>query len=329
MVSNEKGGQMNEGLFAQSEKFGMGTVISHKAFGEHAGEAILAAEKEVIRLEGMLSRFIPDSEISRINAQAGAGYEKVSSETFAILCEAVKFSKRSGCFDITIGPLVDLWKKASEIYEPPERAMILKTLSLVDHNDLRLDDGIKTAGLKRKGQSIDLGGIGKGYAAEKIIDVFKKHGIKSAFTNFGGNVIVLGAKPDGSPWRVGIQHPRKEGGLIGAVSVAGKSVVTSGDYQRFFFGKDGRRYHHLLDPVTGYPSESGLISATIISANSVTAEALSTILFVSGMKGADILKSYPGTDAILVDTNLGVTVTRGLEDCFEPAEDIKIDMLQD
>ena len=320
---------MNESMLAQSTNLGMGTVITHKVFGGQTQQALQAAEKETVRLEGMLSRFIPESEISRINSSAGIRSEKVSSEAYAVLSRAVEFSKCcQGCFDVTIGPLVNLWSILKDTSKPPYESRIKEILPLVDYTDLALDHCKKAVGLKKAGQSIDLGGIGKGFAADKILEVLKKYGISSAFTNFGGNVATIGAKPDGSPWRIGIRHPRQENNLTGVVSVVNKSVVTSGDYQRYFIDSNGKRYHHILDPTTGYPSESGLISVTIVADSSMTADALSTILFTAGMEnGIEILKAFPGTEAILIDMNLLVYVTRVLKDYFQTTEGIRINIL--
>ncbi|RIE05704.1 FAD:protein FMN transferase [Candidatus Cryosericum terrychapinii] len=320
---------MTENMTAQSASFGMGTVITHRVFGGQTEEALQAAIGETVRLERMLSRFRSESEIGRINSSAGIRYEKVSSETFEVLSGAVEFSKCcQGSFDVTIGPLVTLWNIYEGVSEPPPRSRIEKAIPLVDYTDVAFDYHTKSVGLKKAGQSIDLGGIGKGYAADKVIDVFKKYGISSAFTNFGGNVATVGARPDGSPWRVGIQHPRQEDKLIGVVSVVNKSVVTSGDYQRYFIDSHGRRYHHILDPATGYPCETGLVSVTVVSDSSMAADALSTILFTVGMnRGIELLKSFPGTEAILIDMNLLVHVTRALRDCFQTTEGRRIDVL--
>jgi thiamine biosynthesis lipoprotein len=193
---------------------------------------------------------------------------------------------------------------------------------------LILDTWEMTAGLRHGGQSVDLGGIGKGFAGDRIREVFKKFGIPSAYSNLGGNVVTLGAKPDGSPWQIGIQHPRQESGLIGSVSVVNQTVVTSGDYQRCFTDSQGRRHHHILDPTTGYPAESGLISVSIVTEKSLAADALSTILFVAGMeKGLAFLKSSAQTEAILVDSELHVYVTKGLRNRFQAAKGIAVTLL--
>lgn len=314
---------------AESTNYGMDTLILHKVYGEQAEEALSAAKEEAVRLEGLLSRFIPSSEICRINQSAGRRQVKISAETYGVLSKAAEFSDLSqGCFDITIGPLVDLWRSARTDLNAPAVTKIQKMLSLINYKDLVLNSSEQSAFLNKKGQSIDLGGIGKGYAADKILEVIKSYGITSAFTNFGGNVAVIGLKPDGSPWRVGIQHPRQENKLIGALKVTDMSVVTSGDYQRFFNGKDGKRYHHILNPATGHPSDSGLISVTIVSENSMTADALSTMLFILGLKrGSEILKTFQKTEAVLIDKDLQVYITKGLQDNFKPGDGIPVTVL--
>lgn len=307
----------------------MGTVMTHKAFGLYTESSLEAVCMEVARIEGLLSRFLPDSEIGRVNASAGIGSEKVSRETYDVLSEAVEFSRRfPGCFDVTIAPLVALWHAARESLTQPVASSIQQVLSLVNYQDLILNPQEMTAKLRNTGQAVDLGGIGKGFAGDKIREVFKRFGITSAYSNLGGNVVTLGTKPDGSPWYVGIQHPRQEMGLIGAVAVVDQTVVTSGDYQRYFTDNQGRRCHHILDPRTGYPAESGLISVSIVAESALAADALSTIVFAAGMeKGLECLKSFPQTEAILVDADVHVYVTYGLEGCFRADQGIAVTIL--
>ncbi len=295
---------------------GMGTKMAHKAFGKHATEALRAVEHEAHRLECLLSRFLPGSDISRVNLNSGKRNETVSNETFEILSFALKLSTISkGLFDITVGPLVDLWDYKHSI-DPPSGNDLKRILPFVNYKDLILDSIQKTAGLKKPGQSVDLGGIGKGFASDCLIEMLQEYDVKSAFSNIGGNVSTLGNKPDGSPWWVGIRHPRQNG-LLGAVAVNGKAVVTSGDYERYFIGKDGKRYHHILNPITGYPSEAGLVSVTIVANSAMTADALSTAVFVSGLeRGLDMIEKNE-SEAILVDENLRIYVTKGLQKPFK------------
>jgi FAD:protein FMN transferase len=314
---------------AQSTHCAMGTVMTHKAFGMYAEESLDAVRREIAWMEGRLSRFLPDSEISRVNGSAGIKREKVSPETYEVLSKAVEFSQYfPGCFDVTIAPLVALWSKSKGSSVLPDETDIKRILPLVNYEDLILDPVEMTSGLRNVGQSVDLGGIGKGFAADKILEVFRKFGISSAYSNLGGNVVTLGTKPDGSPWQVGIQHPRQENKLIGSVSIVNQTVVTSGDYQRYFTDSRGKRYHHLLNPMTGYPAESGLISVSIVTESSLAADAISTIVFVAGLvKGIEFLKSLPETDAILVDSDLQVYVTQGLRDRFQADQDIALTIL--
>ncbi len=320
---------MENRLVAQTTQSAMGTVMAYKAFGSNAEDSLAVVCSEVARIEGLLSRFLPYSEISRVNGSAGIKCEKVSFDTFEVLSKAVEFSRFfPGCFDVTIEPLVSLWNSGKESSVQPDDSSIQQVLPLVNYRDLILDPWEITAGLKNVGQSVDLGGIGKGFAGDKILEVFKQFGISSAYSNLGGNVVTLGAKPDGSPWHVGIQHPRQENKIIGAVSVINQSVVTSGDYQRYFTDSQGKRHHHILNPTTGYPAESGLISVSIVSEKSLAADALSTILFVAGMeKGLEFLRSFPETEAILVDSDLRVYVTPGLRYRFQADKDIEVTIL--
>lgn len=308
----------------------MGTVMSHRVFGPGAQDTLQAVVCEVERLERLLSRFIPDSDISRINYSAGLNAVKVSPETLDVLSGALTFAQSfPGYLDVTIAPLVSLWKNSQNLTNPPPDADIQKLLSLVNSRDLDVDLFAHTAFLRRSEQSIDLGGIGKGYVADRLLDVFRDHGITSAFSNLGGNVVTLGTKPGGQAWQIGIQHPRKPEQLIGAVSVSNQSVVTSGDYQRYFVDGRGKRYHHILDPKTGYPAESGLSSVTILSTNSIEADALSTMVFVAGLgKGKEVLRKYPQLEAVLVDTEMDVFISPGLVCRFKPEEDIRVRILE-
>jgi thiamine biosynthesis lipoprotein len=324
----KEGVQVEMAVAAQSVNLGMSTVMTHRAFGKYAKESLRAVRYEAVRLEELLSRFILGSEISRINRSAGIKCERLSDDTYEVLSRAIEFSRYcQGIFDVTIGPLITLWNNGKDTFKPPEESSIRQILPLVDYTDLILDPCEKVAGLQRIGQSIDLGGIGKGFAGDKFLEVFKKYGVSSAYTNIGGNVVALGTKPDGSPWRVGIQHPRQGNSLIGLVSVADKAVVTSGDYQRYFIGSNGKRYHHILDPSTGYPAESGLVSVTVVADSSTAADALSTILFVTGMqKGLELLRRFNGAEAILVDIDFRVYVTAGLKECFQAFEGISVNI---
>ena len=313
----------------ESQVFNMGTVIINHVTGENSQQALREAQAEISRLNNLLSRFVKESDISRINQRAGESAVQVSEETFQLLSESLDYSKLSqGLWDITICPLVTLWEEAKKRLVVPSRQAIEKDKQLVDYHSVSLDEDSKTVFLPKTKQAIDLGGIGKGYAADQIIRLFKAHQIESGFTNFGGNVSAVGSKPDGTPWNIGIQHPRNPQELIGLIPVTDKSVVTSGDYQRFYQTADGNHYHHIIDPKTGYPSDSGLISTTIIAESSTTADALSTMTFLAGLEQSKaILKDYECVEAVLIDQHLRVYLTKGIKDDFEGIQGLKIGVL--
>lgn len=316
-------------LAAQTTQNAMGTMMAHKAYGPHAERCLAAVQREVSRIEGLLSRFMPDSDISRVNESAGMQSETVSSETYGVVSKAIDFSRRCpGCFDITIEPLVHLWKQAKDSLTPPDDSAIQQALTLVDYRDVMLNPWEMTVGLKFFGQAIDLGGIGKGYAGDQIMKIYRTYDIRSAYSNLGGNVVTLGTKPDGTAWSIGIQHPRQEDQLIGTISVVDQSVVTAGDDQRYFIDRRGKRHHHILDPRTGYPAQSGLLSVTVVAEQSLAADTLSTTVFVAGMeKGLFLLKDYPGIEAILIGTDLHVYVTQGLRQHFTPCKGVVVTFL--
>lgn len=311
---------------AKSMNFNMNTVMTHMAYGEYASQSLKKISEEAQQLELKLSRFQAKSEISRINKGAGKRQVEISDSTFEILSLAFELSCLSGgLFDITIAPLLNLWKDGRSRLTPPDEKMLIKARSFVDFNGLKLNPCGRTAKLIKKGQSIDLGGIGKGFAADRFIEIFHKYEVTSAFTNIGGNVAVLGGKEDGSPWRVGIKHPRRDKELIGVISIRDKSVVTSGDYERYFIAADGKRYHHILDPRTGAPAESGIVSVTVVTDKSMVADALSTALFIAGLKkGREILKKFPGTEAIFINSELLVFITPGLKGNFQGIEGAEV-----
>ena len=313
----------------ENQVFNMGTVIINHVTGEHPQSVLHEVQDEISRLNRLLSRFVEASDISRVNRGAGRSPIKVSEETFQLLSDSLGYSKLSqGLWDMTICPLVMLWEEAKRELTVPGRQMIEKAKALVGYQDVILNEEAKSVFLPKAKQAIDLGGIGKGYAADQIIRLFKSHQIDSGFTNFGGNVSAVGSKPDGTPWNIGIQHPRNPQELVGLVPVIDKSVVTSGDYQRFYRATDGNHYHHIIDPKTGYPSDSGLISTTIIADSSATADALSTLTFLSGLeRSKDILKDYEGVEAVLIDKHLTVYLTKGIKDDFEGIQGLKIRVL--
>lgn len=305
------------------------TVVSSSK--RQAKEAVDAGFTEIKRLEGLLNFFSPDSEITAINRSSGYKPVRVSKETLNIIKKAVRISDyTNGAFDLAIGPLTRLWGFSDKtIPDVPKAQKIKNILPLVDYRKIKINDSTSEIFLEKRGMELDPGGISKGYAADKAIEVIKSSGIKAALVAIGGDIRGFGLKPDGSPWRVGIQNPRPKSGLKAQGSpplaegvgdeedvfvtfyLKDMAVSTSGDYQRFFI-KEGRRYHHIFNPKTGFPAE-GVISVSVIAPEGYMADALSTGIFVLGSeKGIKLLESL-GISGIIVDMNKRIFYTKDLQ----------------
>ncbi|HCC33927.1 MAG TPA: FAD:protein FMN transferase, partial [Clostridiales bacterium] len=263
----------------------MGTVLTQCLEGGDAAGVADRVAAEISRLEGLFSTYRPSSEVARLGAAAGEAEVRVSGECLTLLEQAVAWGERTGgAFDVTVGPVVRLWRETLAGGRFPARKEVADRVALVGYGDLWLNRADRTARLARKGQLVDLGGMAKGFAADRAAEFYRTGGIGSALFNLGGNVVVTGPGPGGTPWRVGLQHPRAPAGrLMGAVEVEAGSVVTAGDYERCVFRRL-TRYHHILDPRTGYPARSGLIAATVLGSESLAADILSTALLVLGLE---------------------------------------------
>lgn len=252
--------------------------------------------------EHYFSRTLEGSDIYNINHANGAPVE-VHDETADLIRAGIEYGNFSeGVFDISIGALTELWDIPNNDGVIPDSQAIKKATATVDYTQIDLDGNTVT--LKQADAKLDLGGIAKGYAADAMKQYLNAHGVHEGFINLGGNVLTLGEKSDGSSYRIGIRKPfSEEGETITAVDVTDRSIVTSGRYERYF-EKDGHIYHHILDPVSGYPYDNDLNAVTILSDSSMEGDALSTICFALGMeKGMELIQSMPDTDAIFIDTD--------------------------
>lgn len=292
----------------------MGTIITQRVYGDNASSAASMVKDEFIRLENRLSFFRPESDVSRINNLAGKKFVLVGEDAFEIIRRSLEYSRlTSGLFDITAGPLIKGYGIMTDKARVLSREEINKALKLINYKDILIDDGNRSVKLKRAGQMIDLGAIAKGYAADRAIEIYKECGIKSALVNLGGNVKILGKKADGTLWNIGIQDPDKPTGKYAAViQVEDRTVVTSGDYERFF-KSGGKKYHHIMDIRTGEPSQSDLKSATLVCRSSIEADALSTACFVMGLKKSlKFLKKLRDIEGIFITKQGKITATPGL-----------------
>lgn len=298
--------------------FGMGTDLMQRIYGEGREDVAELAVLEIQRIEQLMSFYNMQSELSRINAASGNEEIQVSKETLEVINASRKYSVLSkGLFDVTIGPLTKLWGIFTKNEVIPSQTEIEEVLQLVNYQDVVINEKTHSIKLNKRGQMIDLGGIAKGYAADRVIKLYLENGIKSAFINIGGNVLTLGSKPDGSPWHIGLQDPAKSRGqYIGVMSVANQAVVTSGDYVRFF-EEDGVRYHHILNPFTGYPVISDIISVTIIAKNSIEADGLATPVYTLGLEaGMELVNRLKDTEAIFITKDRKIVLTEGAADIF-------------
>nr|WP_208459744.1 FAD:protein FMN transferase [Clostridium botulinum] len=301
------------------ETYLMGTIISIKAYGKNADKAVQSSVDKISDIENKMSLNISTSEVNKINKNAGIAPVKVSKNTFDVIKASLIYSEKSkGSFDITVEPLVSLWGIGTDKARIPSKDEINNALILINYKDVVINEKESTVMLKRKGQAIDLGAIAKGYTADELKKILLNYNVSSAFLSLGGNVYVLGNKPDKTPWKIGVQNPLEpRGDYLGIVSVSDKSVVTSGNYERFF-ERNGKRYHHIFDTKTGYPAEKGLISVSIISDKSIDGDALSTSVYTLGLdEGKKLIESLKGVEAIFVTNDKKVYVTSGLKDVFK------------
>ena len=302
------------------EVFAMDTYMTLTAYGENAQEAVEAGIAEIQRLDDLLSTGKETSEIAQIN-QNGGGV--LSEDTEYLVKRALDiYQSTNGAFDISIYPVMQLWGFTTGNFAVPSESDLAAKLALVDAGKITLsEENGQTSISLPEGMEIDLGGIAKGYTSGRVMDVMKSYGIESAVINLGGNAHVLGNKTDGSQWKVGIQDPNDTDGYLGGVSVTDKAIITSGGYERYFVDEDtGVKYHHIIDPKTGYSAYNGLISVTIVSTDSTLADGLSTSLFVLGTQDAitycEEHCAADGFDAIMEDEDGKLYITDGIYDDF-------------
>jgi len=273
----------------------MGTFVEVISPDPRAPQIVFA---EIKKIEDLVSKYSPNSEISRLNK---TGELEASPDTFYLIQKAGEFWQASdGAFDITVGPLMDLWGFTDKNYQVPDDKDIKKTLDLVGFDKISFDNSKNMVKFNVSGMKVDLGGIAKGYAVDKAVNKLIAEGIKSCLINAGGQVICLGDK-FGKPWRVMIKNPLGEAPSSYLLEIKNMSISTSGDYEQFFL-KDNKRYSHIMDPKTGYPVQNNIASVTVIARDGVTSDALSTSIFVLGKeKGEELVKKFPGVEVKIIE----------------------------
>jgi thiamine biosynthesis lipoprotein len=303
------------------QQVAMGTLIEITLVGDDeaaANKAALQAFQEIKRIEQLMSPWIESADVSRINRSSGKEWVKISPETQTVIKKAQEISEISGgAFDITVGPLVELWRKARQEKIPPSAEAVKARLGLVNFKNIAMDREGKVF-LKKKGMAIDLGGIAKGYAVDKAFELLQSLGYKNLIVNAGGDLRIGGLK-NNQPWSIGIQHPRESQKFLARISVTDMAVATSGDYQRFFI-YEGKRYPHIFNPKDGFPTDD-CQSVTVFSKEGMTADALATAVFVLGLeKGYSLCRKLEGVDCLIVDKEGKTIFTPGLKDriSFDP-----------
>jgi thiamine biosynthesis lipoprotein len=299
----------------------MGTHLAFTAFTTPTNDetkvrsAFSAATEEIRRLEAMMTTWRPDSELSKVNEAAGISPVSVGQETYDVVAASLHTSEISeGTFDITFESLHGLWKFDQDLDpHPPTEAQVKAKLPLLSFHHVHLDAGKRSIYLDQKGVRIGLGGIAKGYAVDHAAKVLEDAGLASFFVQAGGDLYTRGKKPDGSDWSAGVRDPRgPEGSYFAMLAVTDHAFSTAGDYERSYI-VDGRRYHHIIDPRTGYPATASR-SVTIWAKTALEADELDDAVFILGPeKGLALVESQDGVGAVIVDAHNKVWVSKRLE----------------
>lgn len=296
----------------------MDTVIEITAYGTEAEAAVRAALAEFEHVQAVCDRFNPGSQVAKINQAAGSGNVTVEPLLLDLVNQAKALSPQTdGAFDISVGPLTALWNVGNKGDYVPSAAEIAAVLPLIGYERITVDAAAHTVALADHGMSLDLGGIAKGVAINRAFDILTSRNIRSALINAGGDIRVIGRKPDGTPWRIGIQDPRNPDKMIAKIALQEwDTLTTSGDYQRYFI-KDGIRYAHILDPQTGLPPRE-VASVTLVYNCRQRGFVPSAAFQILGVeRGLSVLKRFPGVEAVFVATDGRIVTSPGLEGKIE------------
>lgn len=293
--------------------FAMDTYMTVTVYGEDTKAALDKAEEKVAELERLWSVTDENSEIYAVNHSDGNSVS-VSLETSELLGFSLDISAMTdGALDCTMYPVLTEWGFTTGDYKIPSDENIAELLEKTGYQKIRLDGRSVTV---PENMQIDLGAVGKGYTGDLLAETLKENGISSALLDLGGNIQTIGKKSDGSNWKLGLRSPFDEG-TFAVLEVSDCAVITSGGYERYFVGDDGETYWHILDPKTGKPAQSGLVSATIIGKEGRLCDALSTSVFVMGLdKAENLWRQHDDFEMVLVTENGGIYITEGIEDNF-------------
>lgn len=298
---------------ADASFFAMSTYVSLTAYGKMGEQAVLDAQEKVEELETLWSTTDEGSEIFALNHSSGMPVS-VSDETGDLLRFALEMAQETeGALEPTIYPVLLSWGFTTGENRIPGQEELELLLQNVGYDRVSMEENRVTL---PDGMQLDFGAVGKGYTGDILVELFKEKGVKSALLDLGGNIQVIGTRPDGNDWRVGLRNPYGEG-YLGVLEVCDLAIVTSGNYERYFVGEDGKTYGHIIDPADGYPAESGLASVTVLAKEGKLCDALSTALFVMGPDGAATYwRQHQDFDMILITGEGKICLTEGIKDHF-------------
>lgn len=293
--------------------FAMNTYIRLEAYGNGAADALALAQARIEELEGLWSVTDEVSEIYALNHSGGQPVS-VRDDTAAVVSFALEMAEETaGALEPTIYPVLTAWGFTTDEHRVPSQEEIDGLLASVDYRRVSVNGNTIQM---EPGMMLDLGAVGKGYASDKVEELLRAEGVTSALLDLGGNIVMIGSRPDGSDWRLGLQSPF-ENDTVGVLTASDCAVVTSGNYENFFTADDGTIYGHIIDPATGYPVNNDLASVTIVAKDGKLCDALSTSLFVMGTDGAiEYWREHPTFEMILITQEHQVLVTEGLEGQF-------------
>lgn len=301
----------------EKQIFAMDTVMTLTAYGEAAGAALDAAAAEINETARLLDPEQEGSLVWTLNHSGGARTEVPALLYHMLDTAGTVYARSGGALDLSVYPVVRTWGFIDQAYRVPSPDEIAAAMEGVDYAAVTFEQtGDTCFAAVPDGMEISFGSVAKGAMSDAVVDTLRENGVTSAVISLGGNVQTLGLRPDGSDWTVAVQDPHDTGTFLGTIAVGETAVVTSGSYQRYF-EENGMVYHHIIDPATGYPAESGLLSATVVCPDGAMADCLSTAMFVLGEDGAlDYWRTWGGFELLLVTTDGRVVLTDGLRDAF-------------
>lgn len=296
----------------------MGTSIKITLYDYEDKKSLDKAFERIKEIEDTVSINKEGTELVELNNNAGIKPVKLSDDSIEIIEKGMEYSRMSeGSYDISIGPLVKLWSIGLPEAKVPAQKEIEETLKVINYKDVEIKNNNEVF-LKEKGMILDLGSIAKGYAADEVVELLEREGVTKAVVDLGGNIYVMGEKAENQDWKIGVQNPiAPRGSAIGSILLEDKSIVTTGVYERYI-ETDEKRYHHVLNPKTGFPYETEIAGVTIVADKSIDADSLSTLTFTKGVEeGLKFIEKINNVEAIFVTNDKEIYKTSGIKDNFK------------